>query len=679
MNKTQALEYLRNNPVFWSRLGFCYDPPIADEKGNPLVFQPDFSRQLKIHDDFSDAGVKIHTCILHSGWVGVRKYDYSLCDKVLNGIFASGKTEYFIPRIKLNVPVDWCYENPEEILVYENGPRLAEDIKKLVGTEKHDWLGYDSLVGYYNAGAWKDTRPNVGGLISLQSFSSKKWLNDAGEALKRLVIHLENSPYADKILAYHIAYGACGESMLWGRQNGKFGDYGISNRKHFHKWALEKYGSEKELEKAWGAFGEDIVPPSHLREKTPGSSNGFYKDDLTDRWSIDYDLFTSEINVRALEHFGKIVKENTKDKPVGAFYGYVMMMERTAYSGHLGWEKLLSSQYVDFFAAPKSYIRCCPGEPGGEMAPALSVNRQRLWVDECDNRTHLTVGDNHQNASTPEETYAVQLRELCKNISHNSGLWYMDLGGGWYDDSGIMNNISHLMKASEKIRLSEHKSCAEIVVIVDEKSIMKTYPNVTRKTEDFLRELQLCGAPIDIIFSFDTNCHDFSKAKLAVILTPLYMNEEKRAFLKERLPDNCKIAFCGKTEGDFGFKLCETKSPDAPTYAICSKDVLPIIEKDGICICAESKNGDIEISDIVKMRVEDIKALLSHTDIICPAPAECAVYEDSRIVSFFPRESMTFVPDIPKGKYRDFMTGEPYIWGTPLKINAKSGLALIKE
>ena len=138
MNKKQALELLKNNPVFWSRLGFCYDPPLPDEKGQPLVFQPDFTYQLKIHDDFSDSGIKIHTCILHSGWVGVDKYDYSLCDKVLEGIFKSGKTRYFIPRIKLNVPIDWCRENPEEVFVYENGPQTAEEIRALAGTLKQD-------------------------------------------------------------------------------------------------------------------------------------------------------------------------------------------------------------------------------------------------------------------------------------------------------------------------------------------------------------------------------------------------------------------------------------------------------------------------------------------------------------------------------------------------------------
>ena len=33
MKREQIVEYLRENPVFWSRLGFCYDPPICDENG----------------------------------------------------------------------------------------------------------------------------------------------------------------------------------------------------------------------------------------------------------------------------------------------------------------------------------------------------------------------------------------------------------------------------------------------------------------------------------------------------------------------------------------------------------------------------------------------------------------------------------------------------------------------
>ena len=143
---------------------------------------------------------------------------YELTDRVLDTIFSCGGEDlFYIPRIKLNVPLEWSLANPEELCVYYDGPRDAESIRALVGTEKHDFLGYQSAKGYYTADGWQDDRPNVGGVISNQSFSSKKWLADAGEALRRIIRHLEDGPYGKRILAYHIAYGVSGESCVWGR------------------------------------------------------------------------------------------------------------------------------------------------------------------------------------------------------------------------------------------------------------------------------------------------------------------------------------------------------------------------------------------------------------------------------------------------------------------------------
>ena len=122
MKIKETVDFLRNNPIFWSRLGFCHDPSLYDEDGSIVVFNRNFEQYTRVHDAFADAGVKGHTCILHSGWVGVDTYDYSLTDQVLKSIFSSGKVEYFIPRIKLNPPIDWCRENPTEVLVYEDGP-----------------------------------------------------------------------------------------------------------------------------------------------------------------------------------------------------------------------------------------------------------------------------------------------------------------------------------------------------------------------------------------------------------------------------------------------------------------------------------------------------------------------------------------------------------------------------
>ncbi len=681
MDKIQVLKFLRDNPVFWSRLGFCYDPPMLDETGSPLVFSKNFEEQLRIHDAFSDAGVKIHTCILHSGWVGVNQYDYSLCDKVLETIFSSGKTEYFIPRIKLNVPIDWCRENPTEVTVYENGPRSVEEIRSLVGTLKHDYLGYESEVGYYNANGWQDTRPNVGGVISNQSFSSKKWLEDAGETLRRLVLHLEESPWGERILAYHIAFGTSGESMPWGRISGKFGDFGITNQARFYEWGLQKYGSREAMVQAWGPQCErEIIPPSYLREKVHVFSNDFYKDRKEDCWSIDYDLFTTQMNTNALMHFAEIIKKNTGNKPVGAFYGYILHMTRCAYAGHLGWKYLLENGNIDFFAGPKSYFRCAPGEPGGELAPAVSINHSRLWMDECDNRTHLTVGDNIGNATCAEETYSVMLRELCKNISHNSGLWYMDLGGGWYDDEGIMRKLNQLLKVSEVLRKKEHHSVAQVVVIVDENSILCTHPSVVEDTENLLRDLQLTGTPVDIILSHDIDGIDLSCAKLVVLLTPLCLDNDFIVRLRKNLPQNAQLLYCGKTEAENEVEFVDVPERPFPTYTIqLSENCKPVsYNKDGL-IAVQNTCSDFVISTL-DPGVKLLREIVERAGVHCYAPAECAVYADNRILSFFPRRDMDFIPQLPKSmKLTELFSGKKYSLGESLFIAAKGGMAFYVE
>ncbi len=121
-------DILKNNSAFWSKLGFCYDPPRLDKNGKPIVFFDNFQQVMRYHRDFYEAGIKLHTSILFTGWIGVEEYDYELTDRVLDSIFACGKDILYIPRIKLNAPLDWSRQNPEELCVYFNGPRDAEAI-----------------------------------------------------------------------------------------------------------------------------------------------------------------------------------------------------------------------------------------------------------------------------------------------------------------------------------------------------------------------------------------------------------------------------------------------------------------------------------------------------------------------------------------------------------------------
>lgn len=677
MDKQQALEVLRNHPVFWSRLGFCYDPPLRHADGSLIVMNPTFS-EAETHASFEAAGVHIHTCILSSGWTGVEEYDYTLCDRVLSEVFETGNAQWFIPRIKLNVPVDWCRENPEEIAVYHNGPRNAEDIRALVGTLRHDYLGYRSPKGYYNSNGWQDPRPNVDGLISLQSFSSEKWLDDASRALARLVRHIEDSPYGERVLAYHIAYGACGESMMWGRQSSSmWGDYGISHQRHFYEYALKKYGSEEEILKAWGvsSLEGDVVPPPHLRERPHEKAGDFYRDPIADRWSVDYDLFMSEINVNALETFGRVVKENTADKPVGAFYGYIIHMARSPYTGHLGWRRILESPYVDFFAAPKSYYRSGPGEPGGEMAPAVSVNRNKLWLDECDNRTHLSNETSQSAAKNAAETYTVLLRELCKNISHDSGFWFMDLGGGWYADEELMNYVAGLIRASDEVRRLPHKSMAEIAFVVDEESVVYVHLDATRCGEDLLRELQLVGAPVDTLFSFDAEARDLSRIRLAVLPNSCRLDGEYMAELKKAAP-NARFLFIGKSLMEKSVVFLDEDGTKYPEFRIVNGGEPMLRDGEGRVTVAVAEDGNF-VSGTYGLSAAELREIAERSGVRFFAPVGCAVYADNRMISYFPKEAVTVT--LPKGEWRELLTGTAVDVTKPFALLPKDGAAFVKD
>ena len=165
---------LRDTPFFWSRLGFCYDPPRAGADGKQIIFSREFDEYRRVCRDFADAGVRWQTTILHSGWVADGKYDYTLCDETLDALLDGNPDIMYMPRVKLNVPPDWCKNHPEDTFVYYFGPREADEIAALATTDRHDYFGADTNGYSVNGGkgVWRDDRVNRGGLIGLQSFSS---------------------------------------------------------------------------------------------------------------------------------------------------------------------------------------------------------------------------------------------------------------------------------------------------------------------------------------------------------------------------------------------------------------------------------------------------------------------------------------------------------------------------
>lgn len=706
MTRKERIVLLQKNPVFWSRLGFCYDPPLKNAAGRPLVFTEDLSVYGRYHEQFAEIGVKIHTAILHAGWMGVDEYDYSLTDRVLDEIFRRDPDGYFIPRIKLNVPIDWCYENPEELFVYPEGPRTAEAIRALVGTEKQDYIGYEAPNGYYMAGDFVDTRPNVGGLIARQSFASKKWLRDATVALEKLIDRLENGKYGDRILGYHIAYGASGECVFWGRMSERYGDYGICARRAFFDWGLRKYGSRKALAEAW-CQGIDVtwdtlrLPTPEERYAVKDSVAGFFRGRDVQQIATDLDLFHSEINCDAIEHFGSVVRKCAPDKLVGAFYGYFMHVNNAAYTGHCAIERLLDSPNIDFFAAPKSYYRCQAGDVGGHLAAVQSVGRKKLWLDELDNRTHLAKGvEAGWESEGMHSTRTVFWREFAKNLSANAGFWWMDLGGGWFDDGEIMAEFARLRAANDLLHTKPHESAADILVLVDDACAMHMSISEDLRLgfmEDFLYELRLTGCLSDLYLLSDLETLDLSNYKLIVFAYTFETSEKQREVVKSIVKDKLLLFnYAAGVISDGGVSLDHTASLtgvtlaaiekqeyDFPTLAVCDGDARVLI-RDEAGNARTARKENVIVNTKPYLKAEELRRITDLAGCHAYAPVGNVVYGDARFLGVFTGKEQPISSPVTmreQGSYRELISGKRYESTATLShpLPPKSAAFFLKE
>ncbi|MEI2999850.1 MAG: hypothetical protein V8T86_02940 [Victivallis sp.] len=116
---------LASNSAFFSKLGFTYDPPRFDANGELIRFY-DTERMLRYHREMFARGVKLHSSLLFSGWIGDGKFDYAETDRVLSAIASLGPGVRYLPRVKFNAPLDWGKNHPEELCVYFDGPRDRE-------------------------------------------------------------------------------------------------------------------------------------------------------------------------------------------------------------------------------------------------------------------------------------------------------------------------------------------------------------------------------------------------------------------------------------------------------------------------------------------------------------------------------------------------------------------------
>ncbi len=468
--------------------------PVLCKDGMP-VFPLMFWQSLPIVEDlrsFHKAGVEIFSffrSIPHyrePWWIGPGKYDFSRLDYAMRIFHEAVPDAFVIPRIFLSAPEWWLLNHEEELCGFP-------------GSKERTW---------YTA-PWQGTLH--------ESFASKRYLKEEGEALRMLIRHIQQSSYADAVIGLHLAGGIFGEWHYWSPMENP--DTGPA--------MMRRYGKQ--------------IP-----------------ENPDDRPAEYYDVFFSA-TVEAIGHFCRIVKKES-DYLTASFYGYTPDMVWSITGDHRAAASMHRIPELDMVSAPHSYSRRAIGRDGlYRNYPASLALHGKIFIDEGDDRTWLDgKADNnveHVTAlgtpQTQEESRQLIRREFGNMICNNIGMWYMDLNGGWFRDDILMREITGLVRWGQRALTLKQHSVAEVAVVSELRGecLLKRRGSESNQISgplymETMGNLCCSGIPFDWILAEDLDDPSVQRYKVFIFLDCMWLNEKQRCAVATLKNGGRTLIFC---------------------------------------------------------------------------------------------------------------------------------------
>ncbi|MCX7405328.1 MAG: hypothetical protein NT089_06355 [Planctomycetia bacterium] len=391
---------------------------FVDEQPIPGMSFYGFGNE-KVTNDVADTGVPIFFCAGGPFWNGPGDYDFTAFDNRVKLIDGKVKDVWLLCRLNmLSTPLWWSERNPDEITRYAHAPDVPGEFRP----------------------EWRNPRQ--------ASMASQKWIADAGDMLHALVKHVENGPYAQRMLGYMLNSGGSEEWVYWGAQFGYIPDYSPPALTYFRNWLTHKYGKQ--------AWIESVQIPSEAARRR--GLPGMLRDPAQDHLAIDYELCLSAIVADNLLAWCSVVKQATGRKRLaGSFCSYLMwqtgLVNALSTNGHLALRRLMDSPDIDYLTGITSYDNRGAGGPGSFILPVESVQRAgKLYYGESDIRTHV-LGAPHSSArysstglltvpaKDAAESVDILRREFSHHVIHGAAWWYFDMTGGWFDSPEILAEL----------------------------------------------------------------------------------------------------------------------------------------------------------------------------------------------------------------------------------------------
>src|SRR6185369_339917 len=158
-----------------------------------------------------------------------------------------------------SVGPEWCAPRPGSPARYdftETAPRLQTILDADPEALFLLRMGFETrflLENWWNTLNPDEVEVLSDGTAFSASFASLKWQEEVKTFLKDYIDHLRTAGLYDRVIAYQIACGTCGEWIKdWSSMEPRSGDFSPAMRQRFRAWLRRKYQGEPELlQKAW--------------------------------------------------------------------------------------------------------------------------------------------------------------------------------------------------------------------------------------------------------------------------------------------------------------------------------------------------------------------------------------------------------------------------------------------
>ena len=330
-------------------------------------------------------------------------------------------------------------------------------------------------------------------------------------------------------------------------------DTGPAMTAHFRRYARRLCGGDlTALAARWGrelADWQEVRPPALERLREASST---FRDGPHAAWTLDFVRCLHRLLAETLIGFCRTVKTASDGALLaGAFYGYFLNTPWRDEGGHLEFERVLRSKWVDYLAAPQVYDVHARdvGGTGLDRALVASVRRAgKMWFSEADTPTHIGRSmkvywkTREEIARNAADSVALVRRDAARALTQGTRLWWFDFGrrhrGGEYLHPRIMAEIARLERLAEWAAGRDLRPVAQLAVAYDCESLYHmSHWRAGRDavssgvTDQLAREAQYVGAPVELLRWQDVE----ARHRLVVVANAFHLSPERRQQLRKRL------------------------------------------------------------------------------------------------------------------------------------------------